>query len=641
MSIPDIDADFLRVKTALARLEGRRQEMLRSYQKTLDAVTAAKSRMAARTVLDVVLKDVQKDVNDSSVGSYAKMLTALVQDVMDLPLEVGLDMTMERGLPSLDIYLKRNERKSDILENCGGSITNIICFGLRAIATKRSGLRQFLLLDEPDCWLEPDRVGNFFRVIEMASQSEMQILVVTHHRLSSIGTDANLIELTGHPESPEGLQASRKAGTRDWTSDDEPGLRSIRLTGHSSFADATIQLSPGLNIIMGENNIGKSRITRALRGVAYGESDDSDIRDDCASAEVEIVMEGNRKLSWSRRPKRNPVTLWKLTDSEGQVIDHHGVRCETGGRQVPDWMERTLGIVRYDGLDIQVAHQKVPVFLLDKPGSQRAMVLSVGGEAGMLRDMMALSRDDRTADGHLIRDGGIEIESILSSLSSLDIISDLQYHIDSAEKLQASIREDRATIGAGTDILNRLQAISESIQKDGTIAAATADLPDMADLSTETSELKRGLQICGDFRAVEDNLARSRSVRKAAMALPGETPTQVFTAPICGLVARFEQTERDILRLDGLLEALKDMPADHPELFRTGPMADIGRRLGAVQAELTRETAAKNTAKEGELAAAMKMSDLLVEIKNICPLCGTGGIRGNQVLSFGLHSHAN
>src|SRR3712207_8304811 len=45
---------------------------------------------------------------------------------------------------------------------------------------------------------------------------------------------------------------------------------------------------------------------------------------------------------------------------------------------VPDWVERLFGIVKVESLDVHIAHQKFPVFLLGEPASRRSAVLSIG-----------------------------------------------------------------------------------------------------------------------------------------------------------------------------------------------------------------------------------------------------------------------
>src|SRR3546814_11651500 len=65
---------------------------------------------------------------------------------------------------------------------------------------------------------------------------------------------------------------------RQWTSSEEIGLRAIRLRNFMSHRASEILLAPGVNALVGDNNLGKSVLMRALRAVCYGECSDADIR---------------------------------------------------------------------------------------------------------------------------------------------------------------------------------------------------------------------------------------------------------------------------------------------------------------------------------------------------------------------------
>src|SRR3546814_1392065 len=57
------------------------------------------------------------------------------------------------------IYIDKQEgRHEDILDGNGGALTNVVCLGLRAIATAKARKRMFMALDEADR-SEERRVG--------------------------------------------------------------------------------------------------------------------------------------------------------------------------------------------------------------------------------------------------------------------------------------------------------------------------------------------------------------------------------------------------------------------------------------------------------------------------------------------------
>ncbi|MGE4503995.1 MAG: hypothetical protein AB7D51_01505 [Desulfovibrionaceae bacterium] len=96
----------------------------------------------------------------------------------------------------------------DILTGQGGSVANILSVGLRLIALSQlepEHHRPFLVLDEQDCWLKPELVPVFMRLIaEIAERLGVQLLVISHHRLDLFsGAARRILALTPGQGGPE------------------------------------------------------------------------------------------------------------------------------------------------------------------------------------------------------------------------------------------------------------------------------------------------------------------------------------------------------------------------------------------------------------------------------------------------------
>jgi len=89
-----------------------------------------------------------------------------VRDVLPGEKPVALDLSTERGLAALDICVRRPDGTlEDVLEDNGGALTNVVGMALRLIAVVKAGVGRFLALDEADCWIAPERVPAFYRVL--------------------------------------------------------------------------------------------------------------------------------------------------------------------------------------------------------------------------------------------------------------------------------------------------------------------------------------------------------------------------------------------------------------------------------------------------------------------------------------------
>jgi DNA repair ATPase RecN len=481
--------DIQVLKKEISVLSGRRAELADRADSLTQDVGKAKGALELRDDTEGFLERLQHSYHEKTLGSYERLLTAVTEDVMGVGNKIKLDLFTERGAPALDIRAEiydpadPNDKgfSVDLLSGSGLSMTNVISMGLRCIATLRSGLRPFLALDETDIWLSSERVGGFYNVLEQLSNEHgLQALVISHHKVNVFGPNIRVLEVVENTHARDGVRVVVRSWGRMWENETQKGIRSIRLRDFASFHDGTFPLGPGLNVIIGENNLGKSRVMWALRGVAYGgnESHDSFIRRGKKRTDVDIMLENNMHLSWSREQKRNPVTLWTLEDATHKIMEINGQFCSTGGKNPPEWLEPTLGIGRVDGLEIQLSRQIKPVFLMDETPSKRASVLSMGRESNYLRTMIDNYKEICKANQSVVKDGEKELTTTLDKLSRMVNLPVIEKSVDSlfsefdeiAEKTK-SIEKLKALHGKILDARMGKQQVGEkliALQKLGT-----------------------------------------------------------------------------------------------------------------------------------------------------------------------------
>ena len=94
----ETDRALERAKRLAANLEGKREALNRRCVELEAGVALAKARGTARPDVDRLLETLQREAHDKKIGHYAGMLTALAQEVMEKPIEIGLDSSL-RHLP--------------------------------------------------------------------------------------------------------------------------------------------------------------------------------------------------------------------------------------------------------------------------------------------------------------------------------------------------------------------------------------------------------------------------------------------------------------------------------------------------------------------------------------------------------------
>ncbi|WP_246205694.1 AAA family ATPase [Microvirga arsenatis] len=599
MILHAIDHDLARAQAALARLEGRRDAIRMRVEELTREIELAKGRLAVRDEVEAFIEAVHGSASRRSLQAFETLLTALVQEVLPGEKPVALDLSTERGLASLDICVRRPDGSlEDVLEDNGGALTNVIGMALRLIAVVKADVARFLALDEADCWIAPDRVSSFYRVLEDgAARLGVQCLAVSHHDLSQFSGQFHIARVAGEPAA--GVEVISSDTGAQWN-DAQPGLRYIRLVNVQAYRDATLPLSPGVNALIGPNNRGKSTFIRALRAVFYGEARDSLVRAGEKSATVEIGVAGGRTLRFVRQPRRSPVNVWSLHEADGSVVEERGMRYETGGRNVPDWVADLIRIRKVEDLDVHVAHQKFPVFLLGETPSRRSAVLSIGQEAGYIRDMLVIHRERCRRDTEAVRSGERELIALGETLEGLTEIEALKEQLAAASAQAERLRASAATIERLQAHAAQLAALRSRLERAQARAGITAHLPSAEHLDALT-------------RAVERSRERERIGRRVV------------------------QASRALAQSQARLRALQDLPSAAPVLENTAPAQDILKRLADLRSAARIAKTRMAQVDDGLKALQAEMARLVEETGGLCPTCGSP-VRPETLLDHHAHS---
>ncbi len=599
MTHRSIEHDLARAESFLARLEGRRDALALRLAELTREIELAKGRLAVKDQVEGFIQAVHGSASRRNLAAFETLLTALVQEVLPGEKPVALELSTERGLASLDICVRRPDGTlEDVLEDNGGALTNVIGMALRLIAVVKADVARFLALDEADCWIAPDRVSSFYRVLEDgAARLGVQCFAVSHHDLSQFSDKFHIARIVGEPVGGVDVQSADCSEIWD---DTRPGLRFIRLVNVQAYKDATLPLSPGVNALIGPNNRGKSTFIRALRAVFYGEARDSLVRAGAKSAIVEIGVAGKRTLRFTRQPRRSPVNIWSLHEADGSVVEEEGMRYETGGRNVPDWIGDFMRITKVEDLDVHIAHQKFPVFLLGETASRRSAVLSIGQEASYIRDMLMIHRERCTRDNATVRNGERELASLQETLASLEALGALKGRL-------SALRDQARQIKTSSDRLQNLQ----------------------------------------DYAMCLTNLARQLGMAQARVEATHALPSPERIADLTRRVEHARERERigrQVLQLGNRLAsgkarlaALRSLPGDVPILESTVHAQNMMKRLADLRsaALIARSRAAQID--EGIKSVQAEMARFMEETGGLCPTCGSP-VSAENLLDHHAHS---
>ena len=424
----------------LIGLTSEKKAITKLFTEKREEVNNAKLRVEIEPELKNFLEKFQKKEQEKLVGINQNLLTAILGDVFGNDVDkrkVIMDIFTERGLPGLSIFIEKNEQGvlEDVYNGSGGAVANILSLGLRAIALIQSKERRFLVLDEPDCWIKPEIIPEFVQVINQISKKlKIQILMISHH-------DEVLLN-----EIPDRLLLEKQEDgtiTCSWTTnnipdwkDGEEGVRSLYLENFQSHTSTFIPLGKTVTLLTGKNDLGKSTIVNALRAVFYGLGDDTNIKHFENETKVTVDF-GDTALFWERKLKGKPKEVFTLVDSTRDFS--RPLHRTESAREVPAWVKEETGVGLIEGFDIQLGHQKKPVFLLDESPSKKAKVLSIGDESNYVQQMINLSKEDLTYAKNIIKKGEEDLERWYKTLriyEKYDIFKDGEL-----EKVEEAIRK--------------------------------------------------------------------------------------------------------------------------------------------------------------------------------------------------------
>ena len=275
-------------------------------------------------------------------------------------------------------------------------------------------------------------------------------------------------------------------------------IKNIRLENFMAHQATSIELSPGVTVITGPNNIGKSAVVEAIRYLVYNPAPKNVIRHGAKRALVRLELDSGEIITWQRQDKNASYTI----EQPGQEPEQY----HKFGRDVPDDVRSLLRLELVDTdtgkLDIHLGNQREPIFLLDRPGSHAAGFFAASTEADYLLKMQQLlkskieqsKKDSKRLDSELVA-----LERQLDYYKPLD---DLEVQINQAEILYTAILETVRQLPLLEEIMSELLLAQAQLQVKEQAAAVLGllenppVLEDITGLSSVLAELTDKTEQC-------------------------------------------------------------------------------------------------------------------------------------------------
>lgn len=487
------------LNSLLLQLSGRYKEIERQR------INLEKERKKSINIIDMIPKvnSVINALYDRIAGDMVKLcenaITDASHEIINDNTNIGMEVYTERGQIAVNIgssiELDENTRiLRSIVDGEGGGLTNVVCFSLRSIIVSRSGQRKFMVIDEPDCWLDNGKINPFFNVIfRMATLGGYQIIALTHHDTSNFEDSVNILTITRDEDNNSQIAIS---GLQT-PCGGENVIESVQLKNFGGHENITFPLCPGLNFIRGLSNVGKSRLLRALRCVILGEGNDGDIStfkslknnkiitDVHKKCSVKIIFDHGKELTWTRRRTGSPKEVWSLYNSDGTIATlSDGTLCENNPNgSIWAGSSEVLNIKPLHKLCAQLHTQKLPMFAINENGRTIASLLSIGKDAGILREMLSLAKTEDNEAKAAIKQIDRSLENCGKELLSLSFLNDLNNRYNNLKNIQDILIEKSQSYSQIHDLLNEYNSLKIRREESLFLISKIPEKPDLINTS--------------------------------------------------------------------------------------------------------------------------------------------------------------
>ena len=134
-------------------------------------------------------------------GKVEHLITLALKGVFPRPVDFGLDFVQRQSRTDAIPYVtERGQKRNNVKDDVGGSLLDIVSFGLKIIlwSMENPRSRNTLVLDEPMKWLGRYRTRAAQMMKEVSELLGLQLIVVTHDpEIMEVGDVSFLVEHDG------------------------------------------------------------------------------------------------------------------------------------------------------------------------------------------------------------------------------------------------------------------------------------------------------------------------------------------------------------------------------------------------------------------------------------------------------------
>lgn len=237
-------------------------------------------------------------------------------------------------------------------------------------------------------------------------------------------------------------------------------IKRIEIIDFMAHKRTVLDLDPGLTVLTGPNNTGKSAVVEAIRSVAENPPPGSVIRHGARKTLVRLELDSGQVVEWDRTPSR---ALYRIIQapSEAQENSVEPEPYAKFGRTPPDDVRALLRLdpiqTETGKVDIHIGNQRYPIFLLDQSGAQAASFFAASTEAEYLlqmqQELKARTDSAKRRRKEIVRN----LEQLEQAMKRYADLPGISARIERAEGLHEKLRQNRQILPALQQAIGTLE----------------------------------------------------------------------------------------------------------------------------------------------------------------------------------------
>jgi exonuclease SbcC len=316
-------------------------------------------------------------------------------------------------------------------------------------------------------------------------------------------------------------------------------IKSVQIQNFQSHRDTDLEFSPGVNVIAGSTDSGKTAILRAINWVINNRPlGEGFIHTGQKESEVTLIVDGKDSEIGVVRGKGGSLNEYLIVPDNGENL-----KLESFGTETPQEVTSVLNLS-----ELNVQNQLEPYFLvLDSPGQVALYVRKVTGLDDIDKVVSSLTSNIKTKENEIgsLKKKLEEVSLKLSYLEGLNL-EEFERILNQVEKLDQEVSELIEQRDQLLVLISQLNIVDSNLDK------IPADLDSIL-VESEEIALKYGCSL-KEYSELKTIIESLDIVEKSLSLIPDDL--EVILQEVSCIIGLYETEKSNIIILKNILDSL-------------------------------------------------------------------------------------